>query len=202
MRHTAAALLALAACQPATTRPAFGPLPAAPDVAVDLDVPTATRLLAEALKSDSIPVSRVEARDGYLETGWFDARTGLPSEARPLGDSLVRVRGWVNAYGEERASLRVESAVRPLANPALPPRQLDQQAPDSNPAAVRVARVLEAMGRRYPVPGAEPPPAPSKALPVGATPDSAAAAPRDSAPAPAGQEIEKKRPVLPPSKTN
>lgn len=200
MRRAAAALLLLAACQPATTRPAFGPLPAAPDAAVDLDVPTATQLLADALRNDSIPVSRVEARDGYLETGWFDARTGTASDARPLGDSLVRVRGWVNAYGEERASLRVEAAVRLLANPALPPRELDRQAPDNNPAAVRVARVLEAMARRYPVPGAELPPAPTP--PSGAAADSVTAAPSDSVPAPQGQVIEKTRPVLPPSKTN
>lgn len=196
MRHAAAALLLLASCQPATTRPPFGPLPTAPDAAVDLDVPTATRLLADALKNDSIPVSRVEAHDGYLETGWFDARTGVASSARPLGDSLVRVRGWINAYGEERATLRVESAVRPLVNPALPPRELDRQAPDSNPAAVRVARVLDAMARRYPVPGVAPRELPK--LP-GATPDSTAPAPKDSTPPPSGQVIEKKRPPVPPA---
>jgi len=199
MRHPAAALLLLAACQPATTRPAFGPLPAAPDAAVDLDVPTATRLLADALKNDSIPVSRVEARDGYLETGWFNARTGAPTRARPLGDSLVRVRAWINAYGEERASLRVESVVRPRANPALPPRELDQQAPDSNPAAIRVARVLDAMARRYPVPGATPP---APAPPPKAATDSVAPAQKDSTPAPSGPVIEKKQPPVPPGKTD
>jgi hypothetical protein len=151
-------------------------LPAAAEAVVDLDVAKATSLLAEALKADSIPVSRVEPRDGYLETGWFNALSGAPSNERPLGDSLVRVRGWVNAYGKVRGSIRVESAVRPLANPALPPRELDQQAPPDNPAAIRVARVLTAMARRYPVPGAEPPPAPPTAAPA----DSAKPAPGDT----------------------
>ena len=180
-RCPAAPLLAcLLACQPSTTRPSFGPLPMAAEAVVDLDVAKATTVLAEALKSDSIPVTRVEPRDGYLETGWFIAATGVPSTARPLGDSVVRVRGWVNAYGKERGSIHAETAVRMLANPALPPRELDRQASDSNPAAVRVARVLDAMARRYPVPGAEPPPAPAK--PKEASPDSVKSAPADSAP--------------------
>lgn len=178
-RFPAAPLLALAlllGCQPYTTRPAFAPLPGAAEAVVDLDVATATTVLAEQLKSDSIPVSRVEPKDGYLETPWFNAATGQATTDRVLGDSIVRVRGWVNAYGKERGSIRVETAVRPLANPSLPPRDLDQQAPVENPVAVRVAQVLVDMARRYPVPGAEEP----KAPPPGVAPDSAGAVPSDS----------------------
>ena len=146
----------LLACQPKTTRPAFAPLPAADEAVVDLTVSAATTTLAQALVDDSIPIVKVEPRDGYLETEWFIAASGSPTAVWPLGDSVVRVRGWVNAYGKARGSIRVETAMRPLANPALPPRELDRQAPKDNPAAVRVARVLEAMAKRYPVPGAEP----------------------------------------------
>lgn len=180
--RTAAAclLVALIGCQPYTTRPAFGPLPGAADAVVDLDIPSATRLLAEALRADSIPVSRVEPADGYLETDWFDARTGGRATGRVLGDSVVRVRGWVNAYGKERGSVRLETAVRPMANPSLPARELDRQATPDNPAAVRVAKVLAELARRYPVPGAESPPPPSAKTDSGAKP-----APRDSTAAPA-----------------
>jgi len=178
-RFPASPLVALLlACQPYTTRPSFGPLPSAAEAVVDLDVAKATTTLAEQLKSDSIPVSRVEPKDGYLETEWFTALTGQPTTDRILGDSLVRVRGWINAYGKERGSIRVETAVRPLANPSLPPRELDRQAPPENPAAVRVARVLSDMARRYPVPGAEAPAAP--VAPTPAAPDSATPAPKDS----------------------
>jgi len=167
LRCCAASLLALLACQPYTKRPGFGPLPQSAEAVVDLEIPKATELLAEALRTDSIPVSRVETRDGYLETEWFLAGTGAPWDGRILGDSVVRVRGWVNAYGHARGSIRVETAVRMLANPSLPARQLDQQAAGDNPAAVRVAKVLQDLSRRYPVPGAEPPAAvPSK--PAGA----------------------------------
>ena len=178
-RFPASPLVALLlACQPYTTRPSFGPLPSAAEAVVDLDVAKATTTLAEQLKSDSIPVSRVEPKDGYLETPWFSAATGQESTERVLGDSIVRVRGWVNAYGKERGSIRVETAVRPLANPSLPPRELDRQAPPENPAAVRVARVLSGMARRYPVPGAEAPTAP--VAPTPAAPDSTTPVPKDS----------------------
>jgi hypothetical protein len=178
-RCPATLLLAVFACQPYTTRPSFGPLPSAAEAVVDLDVAKATTTLAEQLKSDSIPVSRIEPKDGYLETPWFSAATGQLTTERVLGDSIVRVRGWVNAYGKERGSIRVETAMRPLANPSLPPRELDQQAPPENPAAVRVARVLADMARRYPVPGVEAPAAPAPAVPDSAKPtskDSAAVA--------------------------
>jgi len=180
-------LLVIASCQPYTTRPSFGPLQGAAEAVVDLDVAKATELLAEQLKSDSIPVSRVEPKDGYLETEWFSALTGQPTKERVLGDSIVRVRGWVNAYGKERGSIKVETAVRPLANPSLPPRDLDRQAPIDNPVAVRVATVLTDMAKRYPVPGAEEP----KAPPPGVMPDSTGAARPDSA---TGKPVPKGRP--------
>ena len=167
----------LLACQPYTTRPAFGPLPGAAEAVVDLDVAKATEVLAEQLKSDSIPVNRIETKDGYLETPWFNVATGQATTDRVLGDSIVRVRGWVNAYGKERGSIRVETAVRPLANPSLPARDLDRQAPIDNPVAIRVAQVLTDMARRYPVPGAEEPTAPPPVV----APDSVNAAPSDSA---------------------
>lgn len=181
-------LVLLLACQPYTTRPSFGPLQGAAEAVVDLDVAKATTVLAEQLKSDSIPVSRVEPKDGYLETEWFSAVTGQPTNDRVLGDSIVRVRGWVNAYGSERGSIKVETAVRPLANPSLPPRDLDRQAPIDNPVAIRVATVLTDMAKRYPVPGADEPVTP--APPVRS--DSARAAPGDST---TGKTIPKGRPA-------
>jgi hypothetical protein len=182
-RCPAALLLAAVACQPYTTRPAFGPLPGAAEAVVDLNVAKATTTLADALKADTIPVSRVEPLDGYVETPWFNALTGKPTTSRILGDSLVRVRGWVNAYGEERGSIRVETAMRMLANPSLPDRELDQQAPADNPTVVRVAQILADLATRYPVPGVEPPAAPAPAKTPESKPDSTARPAADTLPA-------------------
>jgi len=187
-------LLLLLACQPYTTRPSFGPLPTAAEAFVDEGVSRTTTLLSEGLVAESIPVSRVEPKDGYLETGWFNPYTGAATDARPLGDSVVRVRAWVNAYGESRASIHAETALRTLANPSLPPRELDQQAPADNPAAVRVASVLAALARRYPVPGTTPPGPPA--------PDTLKQAPKDTAAAPSTPLIKKPhRDSTPPAPT-
>jgi hypothetical protein len=187
--------LLLLCCQPYTTRPSFGPLPTAAEAFVDESVARTTTLLSEGLAADSIPVRRVEPKDGYLETGWFNPYTGAATTARPLGDSVVRVRAWVNAYGEERASIRAETALRPLANPSLPARELDQQAPAENPAAVRVARVLATLARRYPVPGATPPEPAAGADSLKPAPTGAAAAP------PSQQIVKPHRDTTPPAPT-
>src|SRR6476661_9791689 len=82
----AVALAGLAlGCFLTTTRPGFDPLLGAPTAELRMPAADATERLAEALRNDSIPVARVEARDGYLETAWFDGATGRPISHSPLG---------------------------------------------------------------------------------------------------------------------
>jgi hypothetical protein len=114
----------------------------------------ATRALAEALVEDSIPVTRTELRDGYVETGWFEAASGQPTGRRPLGPEVVRVRGWVDPIQTGQTKIRIETVIRPMADPSLPERELDRGAPKENPAALRVQRTAERLAKRYPVPGA------------------------------------------------
>jgi hypothetical protein len=147
-------VLFLLSCNPATTRPDFGPVPDAAEAEVDLPMGDATRALSEALVEDSIPVRRTEPRDGYVETGWFEAATGQPTSRRPLGPEVVRVRGWVDPVQTGQTKIRIETVIRPMADPSLPERELDRGAPKENPAAVRVQRAAERLARRYPVPGA------------------------------------------------
>jgi len=144
----------LLSCNPTTTRPDFGPVPDAAEAEVDLPMADATRALSEALVEDSIPVRRIETRDGYVETGWFEAASGQPTSRRPLGPEVVRVRGWVDPIQPGQMKIRIETVIRPRADPSLPERELDRGAAKENPAAVRVKRTAERLGRRYPVPGA------------------------------------------------
>lgn len=154
-RFPASPLLALLlSCNPATTRPDFGPVPDAAEAEVDLPMADATKALAEALVEDSIPVTRTELRDGYVETGWFEAATGQPTSRRPLGPEVVRVRGWVDPIQTGQTKIRIETVIRPMADPSLPERELDRGAPKENPAALRVQRTAERLTKRYPVPGA------------------------------------------------
>ena len=77
--------VAAAACDPTSTRPAITPYPEALSGEIRLAVPEATRRLAESLKADSIPVTRVRVRDGYIETPWFEAEQASERGRSPHG---------------------------------------------------------------------------------------------------------------------
>ena len=104
-----AGLLLLAGCNPYTTRPHFTAFPITPEVVLELPVASATRTVAEALRADSIPVARVEPRDGWLATGWFRPADGAPVAGEPLGEDAVLVRAWVDPRRPEESRVRVEA---------------------------------------------------------------------------------------------
>jgi hypothetical protein len=144
-----AGALAVVACYPTTTRPPFQPVPAAQILEIELPVDRATTALAVLLDHDSIPIRRTEPRDGWLETGWFDVHTMQPTSRRVLGDSVVRVRAWIDPSRPNHSNLTVETVYRPLADPSRPGRELEQQVPAGNPVAGRVALVLSELARTY-----------------------------------------------------
>lgn len=150
-----------AGCQPNTTRPSFAPLPDAASTEVRLPPREATQRLAEALRAASVPVRRVMLRDAYLETGWFDSRTGRPAGvSRMLGSRIVRVRAWADPSRPGSSQLSVETSYRRLADPSLPERELDRQVPPKHPVAMKIEQVLRQMVERY---GGPPPPTPTPA---------------------------------------
>lgn len=156
-------------CQPNTTRPEFGPLPDAAGIEVRLPIREAARRLGEALRAGSVPVRKVMLRDGYLESGWFNSRTGKPSRGRPLGQGTVRVRAWVDPARPGSSQLTVETSYRPVVDPSLPQRELERQVPRNHPVAVKVEAVLRQLVERF---GGTPPPQPE---PPKARPDTAKA---------------------------
>ena len=136
-------------CKIDSTRPPYGPIEGASDVKVELKAPAATQILAERLLADSLPVTRIELRDGWMETPWFDAATGKPTNQRRLGPEVVRVRAWVDPLEVGHSRLTVETLFRPLADPSVSDRELDRQVPPDHPTAARVDSVLKAMLRQY-----------------------------------------------------
>jgi len=141
-----AATACLAGCDPTTHRPTFTPRPEAATTELELAVPAATRSLASALTADSVPLTRVVPRDGYIETPWLDAATLKPTSARPVGPSVVRLRGWVDPsrYGFSR--LTVEVVYRTSVDPSLPMRETEAEVPYTNPARARVRGLLGRLG--------------------------------------------------------
>jgi hypothetical protein len=147
--------LGAAACQPVTTRPSFTPLPEAAGSELRLRVRDATRRLAEALRADTIPIRRVEVRDGYLESPWFDIRNGRPTKRRPSGPGVVRVRAWIDPARPGSSRLTIETLYRPLSDPSLPARELERQVARDHRTARKVEAVLGRLVQRY---GTPPPP--------------------------------------------
>jgi hypothetical protein len=155
--------LGTAACQPATTRPSFPPLPEAAGTEVRLTVPVATRRLAEALKADSIPTRKVRLRDGYIETPWFEARSGRPiGQRRAIGPGVVRIRAWADPARPGSSQLTVETLYRPQVDPSLPYRELEREVSRDHPVAKKVEAALAGLVKRFggpPPPQAQQPPA-------------------------------------------
>lgn len=142
-------LIGVMACYPSTTRPALTPVPDAVTTEWDLFVPQAMRVLALALDADSIPVSRTEPDDGWLETPWFDATTLQPTKARPLGDNVVRLRAWAEPSRPNHSAITIEVVYRPLADPSREGRALDRQVPITHPVAQRVKLVMATLNKEY-----------------------------------------------------
>jgi hypothetical protein len=156
MRRLALILALLAsACSPATTRPYFPPVTGAAQAEVELEVRSATGALADVLRSDSLPVSRVEVRDGYIETAWFDASTKRPTSARRVGPQVVQVRAWVDPTRSGYSRLTVETIFRPVADASLSPRELDRQVPTDHPVGKRIEEIVTELAKLYAGIGAE-----------------------------------------------
>ena len=162
-------LIGVSACNPMTTRPPFQPFPTTAEHVIELDVAAATRTLAEELKADTIPVTIVEPRDGWLSTDWFRPADGTPIEGRPLGEGAVLVRAWIGPRRAGECKLRVEAVWRPWVDPSLTDRQLERPVPAGHPVATRVDRVIARLLSRYAPPDAEPAAAPPSTPP--STPD-------------------------------
>ncbi|HEU5218130.1 MAG TPA: hypothetical protein VFU23_05690, partial [Gemmatimonadales bacterium] len=60
----------LLSCAATTTRPYYLPLPSSAVAEIELGIPEATRALAEGLAKDSIALSLIREKDGFIDSGW------------------------------------------------------------------------------------------------------------------------------------
>lgn len=142
-------ILVSLACRPTTVRPSFPPVTGAAQAELDLEQKSATTVLADVLRSDSLPVTRVVPQDGYIETAWFDARTKQVWRGRKLGGNVVQIRAWVDPTRTGFSKLTVETVYRPLADQSVAPRELDRQVPEDHPVGKRVAEIVTQLAKLY-----------------------------------------------------
>lgn len=136
-------------CRATTARPSFVPFPSATSAEVELEIPAATRALAEALAKDSVSLRTIKEADGYLDSGWLDAATLERTGKRPLGGDVVRVRAWINPSKQFWSELVVEATYRPLEDPSRPQRELDVMLPGDHPLQLRIAGSLRKLIEQY-----------------------------------------------------
>jgi hypothetical protein len=134
--------LSFLACNPNTTRPRIAPFPEDASIEVHAKLPAATERLIRALTVDSIPIAVQSTQDGWVETPWLNAGTLRPTDARPVGPDVVRIRGWVNPAKEGFSTIIVEAAYRPYADPSLPGRELERPVPKDHPVQIRLDSML------------------------------------------------------------
>lgn len=131
------------ACDPGTTRPDLTPFPEARTIEVLGDRDSALAVLRYALTADSFPIARVSARDHWLESPWFDARTLAPTGARGLGPEVMKLRGWADPSRPGASLLIIELVYRPMADPSLPPRELERPVATTDSVYARLGRALK-----------------------------------------------------------
>ena len=148
----------LASCDPASTRPAFLPVPQADTLLLKGAPGQVAGEAASWLTAQGIAVERWSERDAYVETSWYDttARRATRGEGnlRRLPSS-VKIRCWANPGPPGQTRITVEMVYRPFYDPSQPPR--DREVPVSENGGGRqiVDSLLVALKKRLGVPGAD-----------------------------------------------
>ncbi len=120
--------LLLAACTPVTTRPDFFPDPRAPVVLLNARPERVTAELASLVPAESLEVGRLNVRDGYVETVWYDTRARRSRHhERDIADfaATVKLRFWADPYVPGQTRLTIEPVYRPRYDPSRPERDLE-----------------------------------------------------------------------------
>ena len=74
MRRAGLIVILCAACNPASTRPAFAPYPEAVHAVINAPPAKVTEEAKSWLVEQGPTVAHTNWRDGFLETSWYDAK--------------------------------------------------------------------------------------------------------------------------------
>lgn len=157
MRRCAILLLAFA-CDPASTRPAFLPVPQADTLLLKGAPGAVAGEAASWLTAQGITVERWSEKDSYVETAWYD--TTAKRATRGEGDlarllTSVKLRCWADLGAPGQTRITVELVYRPFYDPSQPARDREVALMEKGGARAIVDSLLAALKKRLGVPGAE-----------------------------------------------
>ena len=120
-------VLLLLACNPATTRPDFMPLPEAPSVVLYARPPRVAAEVQTWLVAQGLKVEVASVQDAYVETAW---------------SGTFKIRCWADPDAPGKSRLTVEAVYRPVLDPSRPERDLEVLVPPEHEAAKLVDRMI------------------------------------------------------------
>ena len=123
--------LLLTACTPATTRPAFAPLPEALHAVINAPPARVTAVADSLLRADTVPVRFLNLQDAFLETGEFAG--------------THRLRLWADPDVPGKSRVTIEAVYRPTEDPSRTRRDLERAAPPGSPGQLRAEQLLAAL---------------------------------------------------------
>jgi hypothetical protein len=130
IRHFAFVIL-VTACNPASSRPQFTPLPESLHAVINATPAVVTREAQALLTADSLRVRRMSERDAWLETTEFAG--------------THRLRLWADPDVPGKSRVTIEAIYRPVEDPSRTTRDLERAAGPGSPGLQRAARLLEAL---------------------------------------------------------
>ena len=139
MRRVALVVLLCAACNPASTRPAFAPYPEAKYAVINAPPAKVTEEAKIWLVAQGPTIAHSNLRDGFLETGWYDA---TDSSAAPI---RVKIRLWADPDVTGKSRVRVEAVYQPVEDPSRTPRDLEVAVPEDSAGQRLAQRFLKAL---------------------------------------------------------
>ena len=145
----------LAACTPVTTRPDFKPDPRALVVVLNARPERVTLELETLLPAESLEVERLNVRDGYVETSWYDAtRRRSYRHPRDIADppATVKIRCWADPWVPGQTRLTIEPVYRPRVDPSRTERDLEIIVPPEHGGYKVAQGLMEKLKQRFGTP--------------------------------------------------
>jgi hypothetical protein len=124
-------VLLFTSCAPATTRPAFAPVPEALHAVINAPPADVTQAAQAILTADSIPVRFVSPQDAFLETKEFAG--------------THRLRLWADPDVPGKSRVTIEAVYQPTEDPSRTPRDRERAAPPGSPGQLRAEQLLAAL---------------------------------------------------------
>lgn len=124
-------VILVTACNPASSRPQFTPLPESLHAVINATPAVVTREAQALLTADSIRVRQMSERDAWLETTEFAG--------------THRLRLWADPDVPGKSRVTIEAVYRPVEDPSRTTRDLERAAGPGSPGLQRAARLLEAL---------------------------------------------------------